>query len=109
MSTNANKSIDSLQFASNTFEECCSRLNCDPEVGLSGPEVLARQRKYGQNKVELQNTETALEMISEQVQNPMILLLLGSAILSALVGEYGDAISITVTIIIVLTGLLCVI
>jgi hypothetical protein len=48
--------------------------------------------------------ETVWEKFMEQFQNPLILLLFGSAFVSALVGQYDDAISIVLTIIIVMTG-----
>ena len=40
----------------------------------------------------------------EQLQQPLILLLLGSAFVSLIVGQYDDAFSITLAILIVITG-----
>ena len=90
-------------FASKTGLECCLELNTDSETGLTLDDAASRIIKYGPNILESETKETLYDMILEQISNPLILLLIGSAFISILIGEFKDAISITITICIVLT------
>jgi Ca2+-transporting ATPase len=98
---------ESLQFSSRTEEECCKILDTNRHTGLHADQVRQRQSRFGTNELELGQRETAWEKFIEQFQNPLIMLLFGSAFVSALVGQYDDAISIIITIVIVMTGVFC--
>lgn len=58
---------------------------------------------YGLNELEVKEDDPLWKKYLEQFKEPLILLLLGSAVISVLVGQYDDAISITIAIIIVVT------
>jgi Ca2+-transporting ATPase len=61
--------------------------------------------RYGPNEFELPPSEPLyLKFIKQIYENPLILLLLGSTAVSALMGQYDDAICVIITVIIVLTG-----
>ena len=69
--------------------------NTNLETGLSDSEVDFRKRLAGPNELISEERETLLSKFIDQFKNPMILLLLGSAAISAIMGEIEDAISIT--------------
>lgn len=61
--------------------------------------------RYGHNEFEVEADEHVLIKFAKQIyENPLILLLLGSAGVSLLVGNTEDAVSIAIAVIIVLTG-----
>lgn len=62
-----------------------------------------RRRNHGHNEFGDGESETLLQRYLEQFKEPMILLLLGSALVSVSMGQFDDAISITIAIIIVVT------
>ncbi|WP_299239892.1 magnesium-translocating P-type ATPase [Sulfurihydrogenibium sp.] len=70
-------------------------------VGLSSREAEERLKKYGLNKVGKEKRFTDLELFLNQFKSPYILLLLFTALLSAILGETIDAL---VIITIVLLG-----
>jgi len=86
-----------------SVEECARRLNVDPSYGLEWKEAENRQLHYGLNNFTLKETEPIWQKYIEQFKNPLILLLLGSAVVSVCMQQFDDAISITVAIIIVVT------
>lgn len=53
----------------------------------------------------MKEPEPLWKKFMEQLQQPLILLLLGSAFVSLVVGQYDDAFSITLAILIVITGM----
>lgn len=97
---------ESLKYASRTSQQCCELLNTHPEHGLSFEEVELRQHKYKKNELDMEPKESLMHKFMEQFQDPLIMLLLGSALLSLLVGQVNDAISIAITVLIVLTGII---
>ena len=71
------------------------------DVGLSPGEALSRLKIHGENKLEAEAKDHICWRYLETFKEPLILLLLGSAVLSILVGQYDDAISIGAAILIV--------
>ena len=70
-------------------------------VGLSPAEVSNLRRVHGLNKLEAEEKDHICIRFIEQFKDPLILLLLGSAILSVIVGQYEDALSIAAAVLIV--------
>ena len=95
--------FDLRRFASLTGTECCIELKTDSEAGLSNEEAAMRLYHDGPNILETQENETLFDILVEQLSNPLILLLIGSSFVSLIIGELQDAISITVTVCIVIT------
>ncbi|XP_060109837.1 calcium-transporting ATPase type 2C member 2-like [Heteronotia binoei] len=75
----------------------------DLETGLSEFSVLQRRVKHGWNEFVVDNTEPIWKKYLDQFKNPLILLLLASALVSVITKEYEDAVSITMAVIIVVT------
>lgn len=95
----------SARFARCTVQETAAQLQTNLETGLSGSVVHAIRQISGPNEFEVASQEKALTKFFKQFyESPLILLLLGSAAVSAVVGNIDDAASITLAIIIVVTG-----
>eukprot|EP01035_Chromulina_nebulosa_P019470 gene19470-25352_t len=73
----------------------------DISIGLSHSSIQSLRKEYGLNKLESEEKENIVLRYILQFKDPLILLLLGSAILSVIVGQYEDAISIAAAVIIV--------
>ncbi|NWT18595.1 AT2C2 ATPase, partial [Vireo altiloquus] len=72
-------------------------------VSLSEFSVLQRRSKHGWNEFSVENTEPIWKKYLDQFKNPLILLLLASALVSVITKEYEDAASITMAVLIVVT------
>lgn len=95
----------SARFARCTFIETASQLQTDLDTGLSSTLVPAIREIAGPNEFQVASQEKAWSKFAKQFyESPLILLLLGSSAVSALVGNYDDAASITIAIVIVVTG-----
>lgn len=95
----------SARFARCTVEETAAQLQTSLATGLTSSVVPAIREISGPNEFQVASQEKALSKFAKQFyESPLILLLLGSAGVSALVGNLDDAVSITVAIVIVVTG-----
>jgi len=74
-------------------------LQVDPSAGLSGGEAGARLAKYGPNELTQEDKASPLALFFNQFKNILIVILLVATVLSALVGEYVDAVIIFVIIV----------
>ncbi|KAF2984225.1 hypothetical protein EK904_013360 [Melospiza melodia maxima] len=84
-------------------EDLARALNVDLQTGLSEFSVLQRRSKHGWNEFSVENTEPIWKKYLDQFKNPLILLLLASALVSVITKEYEDAASITMAVLIVVT------
>ncbi|KAK5976700.1 ATPase secretory pathway Ca2+ transporting 1, partial [Trichostrongylus colubriformis] len=82
---------------------CVHMLRSDASSGISSAEATLRRQYHGYNEFEVTEQDPLWKKYSEQFQNPLILLLLASAIVSLLMRQFDDAISITVAVVIVVT------
>jgi Ca2+-transporting ATPase len=92
-----------MQYSSRTVEQAFEALKTNLDQGLTSKEAAIRQKEHGKNILDMEPKQPLSQIFFEQFQDPLILLLLMSALLSLIVGELADAISITATIIIVLS------
>ena len=74
-------------------------LSVDPRSGLSGAEARTRLEKYGANELTQEDKASPLALFFNQFKNILIVILLVATVLSALVGEYVDAVIIFVIIV----------
>ncbi|KAL7978957.1 hypothetical protein Chor_001260 [Crotalus horridus] len=84
-------------------EELAKTLQVDLDKGLSEFSVLQRRIKHGWNELVADNTEPVWKKYLDQFKNPLILLLLASAVVSLITKEYEDSVSITMAVVIVVT------
>ncbi|CAB3407703.1 unnamed protein product [Caenorhabditis bovis] len=89
--------------AAHEIVPCAHMLRTSLEEGLTTAEASRRRQYHGYNEFDVGEEEPIYKKYLEQFQNPLILLLLASAIVSILMKQYDDAISITVAVVIVVT------
>lgn len=85
----------SAHYATIHAEEVLRLQNVDLHLGLSSQEADFRRKLVGPNELTADEKESLLSKFIDQFKNPLILLLFGSASISVLMGQYDDAISIT--------------
>ncbi|OCH89431.1 calcium-transporting P [Obba rivulosa] len=94
----------SAKFAHYTVQDTLAHFATSPTDGLSGrivPELLAT---HGYNEFSVSTPEPLFIKFAKTIyENPLILLLCGSAVVSAVMGNIDDAVSISVAVLIVLT------
>ena len=83
--------------------EVLEKHKVDGATGLTSEEVRARQRIHGPNEMEEGEQETLLQKYLDQLKEPLIVMLLCSALVSALMRQYDDALSIAAAVLIVST------
>nr|CAB3224479.1 calcium-transporting ATPase type 2C member 1 [Phallusia mammillata] len=86
-----------------TVDEILSRLQCDIKWGLSDGEVARRRKIHGYNEFQIKQDDPLWKKYLQQFKDPLILLLLASAVVSIVMKQYDDAISIAVAITIVVS------
>jgi len=102
-STKKKKISPSLHASLRTIEQVITEQNTDLEKGLTVQEADFRIKLNGPNVLEPEDEETMFGKFIEQFKDPLIMLLLGSATISILMGQFSDALSILLAIVIVLT------
>lgn len=98
-------STPSIKFSQKSIEETASELQTNLTHGLcNSQDIINRRSIHGINELSSEEEESLLlKFISSFYQDPLILLLIGSAIISFWMGNKDDAISITLAITIVVT------
>ncbi|XP_054956498.2 calcium-transporting ATPase type 2C member 2 isoform X5 [Pan paniscus] len=84
-------------------EDLAKAFCVDLHTGLSEFSVMQRRLAHGWNEFVADNSEPVWKKYLDQFKNPLILLLLGSALVSVLTKEYEDAVSIATAVLIVVT------
>ncbi|KAG8769608.1 High affinity Ca2+/Mn2+ P-type ATPase-like protein, partial [Serendipita sp. 405] len=98
------KEGNSGQFASWSIEDTVNHFRSSPQAGLSSSAVPTLREEFGYNEFAVEAPESlVIKFVKTIYESPLNLLLLGSALVSALMGNIDDAISITIAILIVLT------
>ncbi|MGE5192022.1 MAG: cation-translocating P-type ATPase, partial [Deltaproteobacteria bacterium] len=77
-----------------TADEAAARLGVHPDSGLSPADVSERLPRFGPNRLQPPEEASFREVFFEEIREPMILLLLTTAILYAVWGGLGDALAI---------------
>ncbi|XP_063054709.1 calcium-transporting ATPase type 2C member 1 isoform X2 [Engraulis encrasicolus] len=83
--------------------EVVCTLQADLQFGLTHEEVSRRRAYHGWNEFDISEDEPLWKKYISQFKDPLIMLLLASAVISVLMRQFDDAVSITVAIIIVVT------
>lgn len=86
-----------------TPEELASFFKTDTIKGLDWSECETRLTIHGLNEFKSEETSPLVLKYLEQFKNPLIQLLLASVVISVFMGQFDDAVSITLAIIIVVT------
>lgn len=92
------------QYCELTVEETAARLHTSLETGLESSDANYRKSVHGPNELQGEEDDTLFwKFLMQFYENPLILLLIGSAAISFLMKNTDDAISITMAILIVVT------
>ncbi|GAP18295.1 cation-translocating P-type ATPase [Levilinea saccharolytica] len=74
-------------------------MEVNTQQGLSADEVQHRQAQYGPNELIDRGTKSPWKILLEQLSGVMVIILIVSAVISALLGEYKDAVVILIIVI----------
>ncbi|VDP50902.1 unnamed protein product [Soboliphyme baturini] len=86
-----------------SIAEVVDKLTTDIDYGLSQDEAEHRLKFHGYNEFIVEDKEPLIKKYIDQFKDPLILLLLGSALVSIVMRQFDDAFSITLAILIVVT------
>lgn len=87
-----------------SLKELQLKLQTDFQKGLSSKIHLQRLKKDGENLLEKKQGTSAIGIFISQFKDPMVLILLAATLISVVLGEYYDA--ITILVIIFINGIL---
>jgi len=87
-----------------TLEELLPAVNLHSEQGLSADEAKQRLEQFGPNELSEGERVSPITLLLNQFKDFMVLVLMGATLVSGLLGEYLDA--ITIVAIIVINGIL---
>ena len=82
-----------------TAADVLQMLGTDRERGLTRSEAMERKAKYGANKLKDQEQKSVGQMILEQLNDPLILILVVEMAISLMLHELGDAIIIITVVV----------
>lgn len=82
----------------NTPEQLLIELRSSPN-GISQEEAERRLKQYGANTLKAENQSTALGLLLSQFKSPLVLILVVAAIISAVAGEWPDAVIVLAVVI----------
>lgn len=86
-------------FEQYSIQETVRELSSDDKRGLTAAEAGKRLAGYGRNEMKAPRKKTAIESFLEQLNDPLIYVLLVAAAVSVFLGEISDAIIIGVVVI----------
>lgn len=99
------KDTPSSIFAHKSVDETIRSFSTHPTEGLSSAALPGLLARYGMNEFQVAASEPLWLKLAKQVyEQPLILMLLGSSVVSAIFGSYDDAICVLLAVGIVLTG-----
>lgn len=89
---------DFFVFEQYGIQETVSELNTHGRKGLRAEEAGRRLAEFGRNEMKESRKKTAVESFLEQLNDPLIYVLLAAAAVSVLLGEISDAVIIGVVV-----------
>lgn len=87
-----------MRYYNKSINETLKYLKVNQESGLNTSDVESRRKKYGFNEFQIKEGKSILDEIFDSIMEPMILILLAAAVISAFAGETHDAIGILVAV-----------
>ncbi|TID21217.1 hypothetical protein CANINC_003497 [Pichia inconspicua] len=104
-STEKMKTSSSSRYCAMSVDDIVTQLDTNPTCGLSNPQDISNRRAmHGLNELDSDDEESLFwKFLETFYSDPMIMLLIGSAFISFLMGNIDDAVSITAAIVIVVT------
>ncbi|WP_166238128.1 calcium-translocating P-type ATPase, SERCA-type [Paenibacillus turpanensis] len=96
--------MDQREWYQSSAEDIAAQLRTSPEHGLDEEDTLKRREQFGPNELSEGARVSPLALFLNQFKDFMVLVLLGATLISGLLGEYLDA--ITIVAIILINGIL---
>ena len=87
-----------MKYFNENIESVLKDLDVNAENGLSSSSVQERNKKYGRNEFTHKEEGSILDDIKDALLEPMMLILLVAALVSAIIGEYYDAVGIVMAV-----------
>lgn len=85
-------------FETKSIRETCVQLDSDIDKGLTEKEAARRYEENGKNELKEPRKKTVAESFLEQLNDPLIYVLLAAAVISLLLHEISDAVIIAVVV-----------
>ncbi len=79
-------------------EELAELLHVDPHTGLDDARVQELRAQFGSNSIPEAKAQSKLRLFLEQFNNPLIFILFGAAVLTSIVADISEAITIFVVV-----------
>jgi len=86
--------MEQLKWHQMGTSELTDALNCSPQEGLSAAEAAKRLEEHGHNELSEGKRISPVVLFLNQFKDFMVLILMGATLISGLLGEYLDAITI---------------
>lgn len=80
-------------------DDIIKELDVNVSQGLSDEEVKLRQEKYGENKLQEGKKKTLLALFFSQLNDALIYVLLGAAVITLFIQEYADSVIILAVVV----------
>ena len=92
-----------MKYFNENIESVLKDLDVNAENGLTNSSIKERNDKYGRNEFTHKEEGSILDDIKDALLEPMMLILLVAALVSALIGEYYDSVGIVMAVAIGIT------
>ncbi|NOW06238.1 calcium-translocating P-type ATPase, PMCA-type [Clostridium beijerinckii] len=92
-----------MKYFNKDIESVLKELDVDLEIGLNDSSIRERTEKYGKNEFTHKREGNIFEEIKNALLEPMMLILLIAALVSAIIGEYYDSVGIVCAVAIGIT------
>lgn len=85
-------------FEDKNIEEVIRHFGCNMQKGLTQEEAVRRLKQNGRNEMKAARKKTLLESFFEQLNDPLIYVLIAAAVVSIVLKEVSDAVIIGVVV-----------
>ena len=92
-----------MKYFNENIESVLKELDVNLESGLTSSSIKERNEKYGRNEFTYKEEGSIFDDIKDALLEPMMIILLVAALVSAIIGEYYDAIGIVMAVLIGIT------
>lgn len=86
-------------YENRTVSEVIRGLQTDADRGLDAKKVAERRKKYGPNRLREEEKKSLAKRILEQLNDPLILILVVAMAISMMLYEFGDAVIIVAVVV----------
>ena len=92
-------SQESVNWHQLNVDQVCDHFSVSPSVGLNDEQLARARQRYGLNRIPETKARSAFSILLSQFSDFMVIMLLVAAVISGLVGELADTITIIVIVV----------